>query len=129
MKVDFANKTVGGFNFEFVRGLSLQAAGAAEYGECVDTVSRVKDTTSTAGSPNGLPPPSGSQTSRSAKIDSATRASARDAFLRAANYYRMAVFYASYTDSRHTGLWQHSKERFHQMIGLTDFDRVSRDRL
>jgi hypothetical protein len=25
MKVDFANKTVGGLNFEFVRGLSRQA--------------------------------------------------------------------------------------------------------
>jgi hypothetical protein len=30
MKVDFADKTVGGFNFEFVRGVSLQAAGAAD---------------------------------------------------------------------------------------------------
>jgi hypothetical protein len=26
MKVDFTNKTVGGFNFEFFRGLSLRAA-------------------------------------------------------------------------------------------------------
>jgi len=42
MKVDFADKTVGGFNFEFVRGVSLQAAGAAD-GECMDTMSRVKN--------------------------------------------------------------------------------------
>jgi hypothetical protein len=40
--------------------------------------------------------------------------------MRAANYYRMAVFYAAYTDARHTGLWQRSKDCFHQMIGLMD---------
>jgi hypothetical protein len=43
MNVDFTGKAVGGFNFEFLRGLSLQTAGAAEYGECMDTMSRVKN--------------------------------------------------------------------------------------
>jgi hypothetical protein len=38
MKVNFAKKTVGGFNFEFARGISTQAAGAAEFGECMETL-------------------------------------------------------------------------------------------
>src|SRR5262249_14187930 len=48
------------------------------------------------------------------------RVSARDAFLRASNYYRMAVFYARHTEARHTRLWQRSRDCFHQMIALND---------
>ena len=120
MKVDFADKTVGGFNFEYIRGLSLQAAGAAEYGECMDTMSRIKNNnfdswiTQWAATAERV----ADFAQREQRL--ANRVSARDAFLRAANYYRMAVFYASYTDARHTGLWQRSKECFHEMIGLMD---------
>ena len=120
MKVDFANKTVGGFNFEFVRGLSLHATSAAEYGECMDTVSRVKDNNFDSWITQWAATAERVADFAQRENRLGNRASARDAFLRAANYYRMAVFYASYTDSRHTGLWQHSKECFHQMIGLMD---------
>ncbi len=120
MKVDFANKTVGGFNFEFVRGLSLQAVGAAEYGECMDTMSRVKNDnfdswiTQWAATADGVC----DFAQREDRISN--RVSARDAFLRAANYYRMAVFYSAHTDARHTQLWQRSKDCFHRMIALMD---------
>ena len=43
MKVNFRDKTVGGFNYEFVRGISTQHIGAAEFGECMETIDRVKD--------------------------------------------------------------------------------------
>jgi hypothetical protein len=43
MKVNFAKKAVGGFNFEFARGISTQSAGAAEFGECMETLQRIKD--------------------------------------------------------------------------------------
>src|SRR5262249_24498915 len=46
--------------------------------------------------------------------------SARKAFLRASNYYRMAVFYAGPTDQRHTTLWQRSKDAFQRMILLSE---------
>ncbi len=36
MKVNFGDKTVGGFNYEFTRGVSLQTAGGAEFGECIE---------------------------------------------------------------------------------------------
>ena len=45
---------------------------------------------------------------------------ARGAYLKASNYYRMAVFYAHHTDLRHTTLWQRSKDCFHCMIQLMD---------
>jgi pimeloyl-ACP methyl ester carboxylesterase len=120
MKVDFANKTVGGFNFEFVRGLSLQARGAAEYGECMDTMSRVKNNnfdswiTEWAATADRVAAFAESQERFGNTV------SAGDAFLRASNYYRMAVFYATHTDVRHTQLWRRSKDCFHRMITLTD---------
>ena len=43
MKVNFAKKTVGGFNYEFTRGVSTQTAGAAEFGECMETMHRIKN--------------------------------------------------------------------------------------
>ena len=43
MKIDINEKTVGGFNYEFLRGISLEYVEAAEYGECMETISRVKD--------------------------------------------------------------------------------------
>jgi pimeloyl-ACP methyl ester carboxylesterase len=120
MKVDFTNKTVGGFNFEFVRGLSLQAVGAAEYGECMDTMSRVKN--------NDFDSWSSQWTATADRVADfaeredrlGNRVSARSAFLRAANYYRMAVFYTHHTDMRHTQLWGHSKDCFHRMIERND---------
>jgi pimeloyl-ACP methyl ester carboxylesterase len=120
MRVDFADKTVGGFNFEFVRGLSTQAAGAAEYGECMDTIERVRKNnfnswiTEWAATADRVA--DFAHRERQARYS----VSARDAFLRASNYYRMAVFYAEHTDPRHTTLWRRSKECFHQMIELMD---------
>ncbi len=43
MKIDINDKAVGGFTYEFLRGISLEYAGAAEFGECMETISRVKD--------------------------------------------------------------------------------------
>ena len=120
MKVDFANKTVGGFTFEFVRGLSLQAAGAAEYGECMDTISRVEN--NNFDSWISLWAATADRVAAFAGREQRTgnQVSARDAFLRASNYYRMAVFYARHTEARHTRLWQHSRDCFQQMIALMD---------
>jgi pimeloyl-ACP methyl ester carboxylesterase len=120
MKVDFAKKTVGGFQFEFVRGLSLQAVSAAEYGECMDTMARVNNDnfdswiTQWAATANRV------AAFADAEVRAGNRVSARDAFRRAANYYRMAVFYAAHTDVRHTQLWQRGKDCFYRMITLME---------
>ena len=120
MKVDFANKTVGGFNFEFVRGLSLQAAGAAEYGECMDTMSRVKNNDFDSWTTQWAATADRVAAFGEREQGVGNRAGAHDAFLRAFNYYRMAMFYTSHTDARHTALWRRSKNCFHRMIGLND---------
>lgn len=120
MKVDFAKKTVGGFNFEFVRGLSLQAAGAAEYGECMETMLRIKNNdfnswvTAWAATADRV----AAFADREERLGN--RVGARDAFQRASNYYRMAVFYAAHTDIRHTQFWQRSRDCFHRAIALMD---------
>ncbi len=40
MKIDFSNKTIGGFDYEFVRGVSN---GAAEIGESLETIERIRN--------------------------------------------------------------------------------------
>jgi pimeloyl-ACP methyl ester carboxylesterase len=120
MKVDFTNKTVGGFNFEFVRGLSLQAAGAAEYGECMDTMSRVKNNNFDSWISQWAATADRVADFAEREDRLGNRVSARDAFLRAANYYRMAVFYTHHTDLRHTQLWRRSKDCFNRMIERND---------
>jgi pimeloyl-ACP methyl ester carboxylesterase len=120
MKVDFAEKTVGGFTFEFVRGLSLQAAGAAEYGECMDTMNRIKNNDFDSWITQWAATAERVAAFADGEERLGNRISARDAFQRAANYYRMAVFYAAHTEDRHTRLWQRSEDCFQQMIALMD---------
>ena len=119
MKVDFADKTVGGFNFEFVRGVSLQAAGAAD-GECMDTMSRVKNNNFDSWITRWAATADRVAAFAESEDRFGNTVSVRDEFLRASNYYRMAVFYASRTDARHTQPWRRSKDCFHRMITLMD---------
>ncbi len=120
MKINFQDKTIGDFNYEFVRGISQQDSGAAEFGECAETMYRIKngnfeswikEWTSTA-----------DRVSAYAEnlLKSGDKEASSSAFLKASNYYRMAVFYAHYTDSRHTDLWKRSKICFQKMIELSD---------
>src|SRR5579859_2803741 len=120
MKVNFADKTVGGFNYELLRGISLQDVGAAEYGECMDTMDRIKN-----GDFESWIQAWSATADRVAKfaqdaLRNGDKPSARNAFLKASNYYRMAVFYAHHTDARHTLLWKRSKDCFQSMIPLAD---------
>lgn len=106
MRVNFADKTVGGFNYEFVRGISTQQVGAAEFGECVETMHRVR-----RGDFESWIREWASLATRVAGYADQVRRSgdpgvAREAYLKASNYYRMAVFYARSTDPRHRTLWQ-----------------------
>ena len=120
MKVNFANKTVGGFNYEFVRGISTQQVGTAEFGECMETMGRIHN----GNFDSWIQEWSATANRVAAYAESTLRSGdqiiARDAYLKASNYYRMAVFYAHYTDPRHTTLWKRSKDCFHCMIGLMD---------
>jgi Alpha/beta hydrolase family len=120
MKIDFRDKTIGGFTFEFVRGLSAEESGAAAFGECMETIGRINNGdfeswinrwTATADRVSAF---------AERELSNGDTISARKAFLRASNYYRMAVFYAAPTDPRHTTVWQRSKDAFQRMIPLAE---------
>jgi len=127
MKVNFSNKTVGGFDYEFIRGVSIQNAGAAEFGECMETMERIKNndfdswTREWAKTADHVADYAWRQRQNGDPI------SAGKAFLRASNYYRMACFYAAHTDPRHRDLWEKSVENFHSMIDLAEspIERIS----
>jgi len=120
MKVNFNNKTVGCFDYEFARGISLQNAGAAEFGECMETIERIRDNDfdSWVSEWNKTADYVADYAMRQFK--NGDKISAGKAFARACNYYRMACFYAVRTDSRHHDLWERSRECFMNMIPLTE---------
>ena len=120
MKVDFRDMTVGGFSYEFVRGISAQHIGAAEFGECMETIDRIKDGNFESWISKWTVTADRVANYAVKVRQLGDKTSARTAFLKASNYYRMAVFYASPTDPRHTELWKRSKDCFHGMVQLMD---------
>jgi hypothetical protein len=120
MKIDFRDKTVGGFTFEFVRGLSAEEAGAAAIGECMETIGRIKNGDFESWIAHWTATADRVSAFAERELTGGDTISARKAFLRASNYYRMAVFYAAPTDPRHTTLWQRSKDSFQRMLPLSE---------
>ncbi|MDR1320903.1 MAG: alpha/beta hydrolase [Gracilibacteraceae bacterium] len=120
MRVDFSDKTVGGFNYELVRGLSVQQAGAAELGECMETMERI--TANDFGSWVAEWEKTAARVLDHARqLAKDDRPGAREAFMRASNYFRMACFYAAHTDPRHKDLWSRSRDCFHCMAALAEY--------
>jgi hypothetical protein len=120
VKVNFAKKTVGGFNYEFTRGASTQTAGAAEFGECMETMHRITDGDFESWIQEWNATADHVKRFAQAALAAGDPNAARVAFLKASNYYRMAVFYAKHTDPRHRSLWEHSRACFDSMIALAD---------
>jgi len=120
VKVNFNNKTVGGFNYELIRGISLQNANAAEFGECMETMERIKDNDFDSWITEWSITADNTADYANRQLKNSDNLSAKKSFLRASNYYRMACFYAAHTDTRHKSLWIKSKECFHKMIELSE---------
>jgi Alpha/beta hydrolase family len=118
MKVDFTDKMIGGFNYEFVRGISAVGTGSAELGECFETMSHVRKGDFESWIEHWSATANRVSAFATRQLNVGDKLGARNAFLRASNYYRMAVFYAAHADARHTALWKRSKECFQQMIPL-----------
>ena len=121
MKVNFNNKTVGGFNYEFIRGISIQQAGAAEFGECMETMERISDNDFNSWTVEWTKTASETEGYARKQIKNNDADSARKAYMRASNYYRMACFYTAHTDPRHRHLWSLSEKCFHNMIELSEY--------
>lgn len=127
MKVNFADKAVGGFNYELTRGVSLQSAGGAEFGECMETMERIKKDNFESWTQEWGKTAEFVAKYAKQRFEGGDIVAARKAFMRASNYYRMACFYAPYTDLRHREFWERSKESFHSMLPLSEhpIERVS----
>lgn len=127
MKVNFGNKTVGGFNYELTRGISLQTAEGAEFGECMETMERIKDNDFNSWTQEWGKTADFVAEYAQQRLKSGDNTAARKAFMRASNYYRMACFYVVHTDKRHRDFWEKSREAFHAMIPLSEYpiERVS----
>lgn len=119
MKVDFTEKLIGGFNYEFVRGVSAVGTGMAELGECFETMNYVRKGDFESWIEHWSATADRVSAFAARQLEAGDKLSARNAYLRASNYYRMAVFYAAHSNPRHTILWMRSKECFQQMIPLS----------
>jgi hypothetical protein len=120
MKVNFADKTVGSFNYEFIRGVSTQAVGAAEFGECMETMHRIRKNDFDSWTREWTATADRVMTFAQSALAQRDVTAASAAFLRGSNYYRMAAFYADYRDPRHRALWVQSRTCFQQMAALSD---------
>ncbi len=118
MKIKLQDTRTGAFNYEFLRGISFIRTGGAELGECLETISKVNDNDFDSWVKEW------EHTAHRAENEGVSYAvkgldvAARDAFLRASNYYRMAVYYSYYREERHALLLEKSVKCFHQAARL-----------
>ncbi len=120
MKLDFSNKTmdIGTFPFNFVRTLMVAGTGGAEISECLLAAGRIKDNDEESwivewAALADCVLQAGEQAMRSGQA-----VTARQAFLRASNYYRAAMFSLPHTDDRLDQYLTLSRDCFHKAAGL-----------
>jgi alpha-beta hydrolase superfamily lysophospholipase len=119
MHLVFADQT---FSFELLRTLSYAAYGGTDIGECLVTASRIRERDFESWHEEW------SKTARQvhALADDALqhrqRVSAREAYLRASNYYRTAEFFlhGNPEDPRLLSTWGNSRTTFRQAVNLMD---------
>ena len=120
MKLDFGKKAmnIGTSAFNFVRTLMLAGTGGAEINECLVTAERIRrnddeswirEWARLAESVNRV----ADQAGRSGQT-----VTARQAYLRASNYYRAAMFSLPHTDARLDSYLSSSRECFHRAAKL-----------
>jgi len=112
VQIDLTKTDVGAFNFEFLRLVSSQGMGAAEIGECINTIARIDEDDFDSWITEW-----GRTAARVASLagdlqEQGDTIAARTAFPRAANYYRAAEFYGTRDDPRQERAWRRSRECF-----------------
>src|SRR6266571_5801247 len=119
MRLVFEDQT---FSFELLRALSYAPYGGADIGECLVTASHIREGDFESWHEQW------SKTARRvhALADDALhhgkRVSAREAYLRASNYYRTAEFFlhGNPQDPRILATWRNSRTTFRQAVKLMD---------
>jgi len=119
MKIDLQETRVGGFNYEFLRTISYQASAGAELGECVAAATSIHEGDFESWIAAWSRLADRVATLAETALQEGDTISARNAFLRASNYYRAAEFYASHEDARQEAAWAHSRNCFQHAASLT----------
>ena len=114
MKVKLQDTRTGAFDYEFLRGISFMRTGGAELGECLETISNVNDNDFDSWVKEWEYTAHRAENEGESYAVKGLDVAACDAFLRASNYYRMAVYYSYYREKRHTLLLEKSVTCFHQ---------------
>ncbi|HVN52987.1 MAG TPA: alpha/beta hydrolase [Anaerolineaceae bacterium] len=120
MKLDFSNMDVGTLQFNFARTLMVAPTGGAEVSDCLKAAARIQssDPESWVQEWAALAWQAGQTAGQ--KHSEGNSAAARNAFLRASNYYRAAMFSMPPTDERLDEFIRLSRESFQRAAGLFD---------
>lgn len=120
MKPVFSQRTmdIGTFEFNFMRTLMVAGTGGAEINECFLTIDRIKDNDPESWVREWASMAERVHRSATATIGLGQPITARQAYLRASNYYRSAMFSLPHTDARLDRYLTASRDCFHEAAKL-----------
>jgi pimeloyl-ACP methyl ester carboxylesterase len=109
------------FSFELVRAIGYAVYGGADIGECLSTASRIQEGDCESWYQEWSRTAQRVKALADAALAAGSRVSAREAYLRASNYYRCAEFYLHTTpdDPRSLPTWEKSRSCFRQALVLS----------
>lgn len=120
MKLDFGKKTmdIGTPAFNFIRTLMIAGTGGAEISECLLVAERIKQNDEESWIREWASIAENACRTAEGAASSGQSVTARQAYLRASNYYRAAMFSLPHTDARLDGYLTLSRECFHNAAQL-----------
>ncbi|MDE1146436.1 MAG: alpha/beta hydrolase [Azospirillaceae bacterium] len=120
MKLDFSKKAmdIGTAEFNFMRTLMVAGTGGAEVNECFLALGRIKANDPESWVREWALLADRRRQAAEAAIRSGQAVTGRQAYLRASNYYRCALFSLPHTDKRLTDYLTLSRHCFHQAAAL-----------
>jgi pimeloyl-ACP methyl ester carboxylesterase len=109
------------FNFQFLRTIGYTASGGADINECLDTAFRIKDGDAESWYGQWNRTAARLESTAEEFLASGHKISAKEAFLRASNYYRNAGFYLDINpdDPRIVSTWEKSHDCFIKAANLS----------
>ena len=118
MKLDFHKMDIGSFPFNCVRTLMVAGTGGAEVNECLLAAERIKDKNEESWVREWASMAEKVSQAAEQAMQSGQAITARQAYMRASNYYRTAMFSLPPTDDRLFKYLTLSRDSFHQAAKL-----------
>jgi pimeloyl-ACP methyl ester carboxylesterase len=118
MKLDFHKMDIGSFPFNFVRTLMVAGTGGAEVNECLLAAERIRDNNEESWVREWASLAEKVSQAAEQAMQAGQTITARQAYMRASNYYRAAMFSLSPTDDRLGQYLTFSREYFRKAAQL-----------